>query len=128
MAKYLEIWFTCIMTNSKALVEYCIFLEENIHLSSIFTGMTVDEFASSPLHVLAAEGLSVRIGENVKNLAKLAPAQFGSERWSLAARNRDKVAHDYQNLVVDTLLDTVQHSFPGLLPMLQDAKGALGIR
>lgn len=128
MAKYFEIWFTCNMTSSNALIEYCNFLEENIQLSSIFTGMTLEEFASSPLHMLAAEGLSVRIGENVKNLAKLAPAQFGTERWSLAAKNRDKVAHDYQNLVVETLLDTVQKSFPSLLPMLNDAKTTLGVR
>jgi len=86
MAKYFEIWFTYNMTSSNALIEYCNFLEENIQLSSIFTGMTLEEFTSSPLHMLAAEGLSVRIGENVKNLAKLAPAQFGTERWRLAAK------------------------------------------
>ena len=126
MEKYFEIWFTYNMTSSNTLIEYCNFLEENIQLSSIFTGMTLEEFTSSPLHMLAAEGLSVRIGENVKNLAKLAPAQFGTERWSLAAKNRDKVAHDYQNLVVETLLDTVQKSFPSLLPMLNDAKTTLG--
>lgn len=128
MVKYFEIWFTCNMTSSNALVEYCNYLEENIQLSSIFTGMTLQEFASSPLHMLAAEGLSVRIGENVKTLAKFAPAQFGTERWSLAAKNRDKVAHNYQNLVVETLLDTVQKSFPSLLPMLNDAKTSLGLR
>lgn len=115
------------MTSSKALVEYCYFLEENIQLASLFSEMSQEEFASSPLHILAAEGLSVRIGENVKNLAKLAPAQFGTERWSLAAKNRDKVAHDYQNLAVETLLATVQTSFPSLLPMLDEAKSALGI-
>lgn len=96
-------------------------------MSLIFREMTLEEFRASPLHVLAAEGLSVRIGENVKNLARLAPAHFGTERWSLAAKNRDKVAHDYQNLVVETLLDTVQNSFPGLLPMLGEAKERLGI-
>jgi uncharacterized protein with HEPN domain len=103
------------------------FLEENIELALMFQNLTLEEFKASPIHVLAAEGLSVRIGENVKNLARLAPEHFGTERWSLAAKNRDKVAHDYQNLTVETLLDTVQQSFPSLLPMLVQAKTKLGI-
>lgn len=115
------------MISQNSLVQYCMFLEENIELALMFENLTLEEFEASPIHVLAAEGLSVRIGENVKNLARLAPEHFGTERWSLAARNRDKVAHDYQNLTVETLLSTVQHSFPSLLPMLIQAKIKLGI-
>lgn len=115
------------MTSLDTITRYCAYLEQNIQLSELFEGMTVEQFADSTLHVLAAEGLSVRIGEDVKVLAKLAPVQFGTERWSLAAKNRDKIAHDYQNVENQTLLDTMQISLPGLMPMLRAARESLGI-
>lgn len=125
--RFFKTWSISAMTSQAVIKRYCDYLEHNLALSSLFEDLTLEYFAASPLHVLAAEGLSVRIGEDVKVLAKLAPLHFGTERWSLAAKNRDKVAHDYQNLEVQTLLDTMQISIPGLLPMLAKARESLGI-
>ena len=55
----------------------------------------LDDFLNSPILQLAAEGLANRVGESVKQLAKLDPEVFGVGIFRDSIRYRDKIVHHY---------------------------------
>ncbi|MET4780775.1 HepT-like ribonuclease domain-containing protein [Glaciihabitans sp. UYNi722] len=63
---------------------------------------------------LAFEALSNRIGDVAKKLVVSDPDRFHQSIWSLAARNRDFVVHQYNRVDVDLLWNTVVKDFPEL--------------
>ncbi|MBO9578226.1 MAG: DUF86 domain-containing protein [Microbacteriaceae bacterium] len=63
---------------------------------------------------LAFEALVTRVGELAKRLVAAGPARFSDGIWSLAARQRDFVAHHYDRIDHDALWLTVTNDFPRL--------------
>lgn len=93
-----------------------------LETAELLVGRGRDAYDRDPALRLAFEALSSRVGEAAKRLFESDPARFADPMWSLAARNRDLVAHHYDRIDPDLLWRTVAESFPALATIAAAAR------
>jgi uncharacterized protein with HEPN domain len=71
-------------------------------------------FETDPLLIRAAKNIVSEIGEAAKALDASVTDQIPGVPWRAIRGMRDKVVHDYPDLDVDLLWDTLVHGMPAL--------------
>lgn len=71
-------------------------------------------FVTDPLLIRAAKNIISEIGEAAKGLDDGVLANIPGVPWKAVKGMRDKVVHDYPELDLDLLWDTLEHGLPVL--------------
>lgn len=71
-------------------------------------------FATDPLLIRAAKNIVSEIGEAAKGIDDAVLASIDGLPWRAIKGMRDKVVHDYPEVDIDLLWDTLAHGIPPL--------------
>jgi uncharacterized protein with HEPN domain len=81
-------------------------------------------FVSDPLLIRAAKNILSEIGEAAKALDVRTTSMMPDVPWRAIKGMRDKVVHDYPELDIDLLWDTLAHGAPPLRASIERYLGA----
>ena len=69
---------------------------------------------SDPISIRAAKNIVAEVGEAAKRLDDATTAAIPAVPWRAVKGMRDKVVHDYPEMDLDVLWDTLVHGMPDL--------------
>ena len=80
--------------------------------------MTLDEFNNNEMVNSAVNFKFIQISENALKLSKEFVVSSGDIPWHKIKGLRNKIVHDYGNVVMDKIYDTIKNNLPVLLEQL----------
>ncbi len=86
---------------------------------SFVEGMTFEEFENDDKTILALTRALEIIGEATKQIPSAIRQQYSEIIWKDIAGMRDKIAHVYFGISLETVWSTTQEDLPRLKPVIQ---------
>ena len=80
--------------------------------------MTLDEFDNNEMVNSAVNFKFIQISENASRLSKELITNAAKIPWNKIKGLRNKIVHDYGNVVMDTIFNTIKKDLPILLEQL----------
>lgn len=100
---------------------------EAIHRIGTYTqGKTFEEFQAEPMTVDAVIWNFVIIGEAARSVPQQVQETYPHVPWAYMRAMRNNLAHQYEQVDLKTVWDTLQVDLPSLVPLLQAVLGAQG--
>lgn len=95
-------------------------IESIQRIQSYLENVTESELTVNPLLQDAVYRRFEIIGEASSRLSEKLRLSYPEVEWRLMKAMRNKIAHEYYNIQVDVVFNTVQNDFPSLLTKLKE--------